>query len=110
MSTQGPIEAMARAIHQERQFAGFGGKATWEYEPADIRALHLQTARAALAAFRAWLADEGLVVVPKSPSKDQFRAGSAFRLAVERHGRKETEGIYEAMIAAAPDTLGETKC
>jgi hypothetical protein len=65
-------------------------------------------AEAALSALRQWLADEGLVVVPKLPSEDQFRAGSAFRYAVERHGRKETAGIYEAMISAAPDAL-ETK-
>jgi hypothetical protein len=81
------------------------------YEKRDgysLKHTHPEHADAAILALRQWLADEGLVVVPKSPSEDQFRAGSAFRLAVERHGRKETEGIYEAMIAAAPDAL-ETK-
>jgi hypothetical protein len=62
----------------------------------------------ALSAFRAWLEDERLVVVPKLPSEDQFRAGSTFRFTVETHGYKDTAGIYEAMIAAAPDAL-ETK-
>lgn len=61
----------------------------------------------AIDALRQWLAYEGLVVVPKLPSEDQFRAGAAFRFAVETHGYKDTAGIYEAMIAAAPDALRE---
>ena len=62
-------------------------------------------ADAAILALRQWLAGEGLVVVPKTPSEDQFRAGSTFRFTVETHGYKDTAGIYEAMIAAAPDAL-----
>jgi hypothetical protein len=60
---------------------------------------------ASISAFRTWLAYEGLVVVPKLPSEDQFRAGSTFRFTVETHGYKDTAGIYEAMISAAPDAL-----
>jgi hypothetical protein len=62
-------------------------------------------ADAALSVLRQWLAYEGLVVVPKLPSEDQFRAGSTFRFTVETHGYKDTAGIYEAMISAAPDAL-----
>ena len=67
----------------------------------------LHHADAAILALRQWMEEEGLVCVPKSPSQDQFRAGSAFRFAAETHGYKNTAGIYEAMIAAAPDPLGD---
>jgi hypothetical protein len=64
-------------------------------------------ADAAILAFRQWMDAEGLKIVPKTPSQDQFRAGSTFRFTVETHGYKDTAGIYEAMIAAAPDPLGD---
>ena len=72
------------------------------------RSDYFEEADAAILVLRQWLAYEGLVVVPKLPSEDQFRAGSTFRFAVETHGYKDTAGIYAAMIAAAPDAL-ETK-
>ena len=44
------VERVARAIHSKRQVHGFGGEAAWQYEPVEIRAIHLSTARAALSA------------------------------------------------------------
>ena len=103
------VEAMARAIcaAQGLDWKDQFGIYSSNGDPLAHEA-YMHDADAALSAFRAWLAYEGLVVVPKLPSEDQFRAGSAFRFAVETHGYKDTAGIYEAMISAAPDAL-ETK-
>ena len=102
------VEAMARAIcaAQGLDWKDQFGIYSSNGDPLAHEA-YMHDADAALSAFRAWLAYEGLVVVPKLPSEDQFRAGSAFRFAVETHGYKDTAGIYEAMIAAAPDVLGK---
>ena len=102
------VEAMARAICAAQgldwkdQFSIYSSNG----DPLAHEA-YMHDADAALSAFRAWLAYEGLVVVPKLPSENQFRAGSAFRYAVELSGYKDTAGIYEAMIAAAPDALAK---
>jgi hypothetical protein len=57
-------------------------------------------ADAALAAFRAWLADEGLAIVPKKAT------GAMFSAALQRDDHGDLyHGIYGAMIAAAPDAL-----
>jgi hypothetical protein len=106
MSSTDPIEAMARAIHQERQSAGFGGKATWEYEPADIRAIHLQTARGGLAALRQWLEAEGLVVVPRDSTMQMCQQGDCTTaMAFEGGYQCEAEAVWDRMISAAPDAL-----
>ncbi|OWK42114.1 hypothetical protein [Fimbriiglobus ruber] len=42
------IETVAKAIHKKRQELGFGGHATWEYEPDSIHFVHRETAIAAL--------------------------------------------------------------
>ena len=42
------VERVARAVHSERQAAGYSGQAAWEYEPPSIHSLYIRTARAAL--------------------------------------------------------------
>lgn len=44
------VERVARAIHRERQAAGYSGQAAWEHEPHEMHALYMRTARAALSA------------------------------------------------------------
>jgi hypothetical protein len=53
-------------------------------------------------ALRQWLKDEGLVVVPREATKDVLWIGIKVR-----HEGASVEEIYAAMIAAAPDVLGE---
>ena len=67
MTREELIEVMARAIHEERQKAGFGGEASWEHEPKSIHALHLHTATAALAAIEA--AGVRLVYLGEAPAQ-----------------------------------------
>jgi hypothetical protein len=59
-------------------------------------------ADAAILALRQWLADEGLVVVPREATKDVLWIGIKVR-----HEGASVEEIYAAMIAAAPDVLGK---
>src|SRR5258708_40008831 len=47
------VEIVARAIHKHRQSKGFGGSASWEYEPRIIHELHKSTAQAAITALEA---------------------------------------------------------
>jgi hypothetical protein len=66
-------------------------------------------ADAALATFRQWLADQGLVCVPKKCTDDM--AGYAGARAEARGDIRMLPGEYRnawaAMIAAAPDALGD---
>lgn len=78
------IEVMARAITG----VSLGGP----YPSAE------RMATAALLAIEA----AGVRLVPAQPTEDQFRAGSAFRMAAETHGYRDTEGLYLAMLAATP--------
>ncbi len=104
------VEAMARAmcVYQDQDPDRVLESMDKHRRPVIMWTHWKGEADAALSVVCEWLAYEGLVVVPKLPSEDQFRAGSTFRFAAETHGYKDTAGIYEAMIAAAPDAL-ETK-
>lgn len=46
------IEQVARAILKARQARGLSGEADWEFEPAKIQRIYLDTARAAIKAMR----------------------------------------------------------
>jgi hypothetical protein len=76
------------------------------YEKRDGHSLkhtHPEHADAALSALRQWLADKGLVVVPREAT------GAMFSAALQRDDHGDLyHGIYTAMISAAPDAL-ETK-
>jgi len=62
-------------------------------------------ADAALAAFRAWLADEGLVVVPAMPTEQMQKVGSEARWVTPLMNPDSPFDMYRAMISAAPDAL-----
>lgn len=59
-------------------------------------------ADAAILAFRQWLEDEGLVCVPREATEEVRWIG----IKVRHEGASVGE-IYAAMIAAAPDPLGD---
>jgi hypothetical protein len=61
-------------------------------------------ADAAILAFRQWLADEGLVVVPMNPSDAMAEAGWSCR-GTQFEPTPDAQEIYRVMIAAAPDAL-----
>ena len=63
----------------------------------------------ALSAFRQWLADEGLVVVPAWPTSNMLIDGHKHRENFYSLSGPyaRTKAVYTAMIAAAPDALGE---
>jgi hypothetical protein len=73
----------------------------------DMVGPHLVRVDDAIDALRKWLADEGLVVVPKKCTEDM--AGYAGARAEARGDIRMFPGEYrhawEAMIAAAPDVL-----
>jgi hypothetical protein len=54
-----------------------------------------------------WLADEGLVVVPRSATIKMMQAAHAANLTAPHLTPGEWHLAYAAMIAAAPDALGE---
>ena len=69
---------------------------------------------ASIFAFRTWLADKGLVVVPREPTVGMFRALTLsqmdnddlkFKLGCWALGSFASD--YAAMIAASPDVLGK---
>jgi hypothetical protein len=61
-------------------------------------------ADAALAALRQWLADEGLVVVPKKMTGDMaIAAGEGVQRSIGSWG--EPELAWDYALAAAPDAL-----
>jgi hypothetical protein len=72
-----------------------------------------QAMDAALAAFRQWLDAEGLVCVPREAT-DKMVFAAEDVLALSKRGGAVSQtlvspaaGIWEAMIAAAPDVLGK---
>jgi hypothetical protein len=92
-------------------------------ESGDRRPSEERQADAALSAFRQWLADEGLVVVPKTATEEMHDdAAEVFHAervkqyhdSMRLYGKMTyaswpfSERMWVAMIAAAPDAL-ETK-
>jgi hypothetical protein len=87
------------------------------YEKRDGHSLkhtHPEHADAALSALCQWLADEGLVVVPREATVGMFRALTLsqmnnddlkFKLGCWALGSFASD--YAAMIAASPDVLGK---
>ena len=76
------------------------------YEKRDGHSLkhtHPEHADAAILALRQWLADQGLVVVPRDATQEM--TGAVLDACAPR---LEIMKTYAAMIAAAPDAL-ETK-
>ena len=58
----------------------------------------------AIDALRQWLADEGLVVVPRDPSDEMAETGWSVR-GTQFEPTPDAQEIYRVMIAAAPDAL-----
>ena len=81
------------------------------YEDARQAGIINIAADAALKALRQWLADEGLVVVPRDATEEMVEAGYAAPDPTlgELVGRQlrtvQMKKAYTAMIAAAPDAL-----
>lgn len=72
-----------------------------------------QTTDAALATFRLWLAENGLVVVPREATEGMIEAGW-FQISCDHPdqadmARGTEKNAWSAMIAAAPDALGGEK-
>jgi hypothetical protein len=112
---------MARAIYNQRPHQYWdhseqtNGWVYADYDEVDEgwRELATKQADAALSALRQWLADEGLVVVPREETDKMIFAAEDV-LALSRRGGAVSQtlvspaaGIWEAMIAAAPDALRE---
>ena len=80
--------------------------------PDDVARVE-KRADAALSALRQWLADEGLVVVPREGTPEMWRAAQmnsevgAYVCSNWAEAYDCIEQIYRVMIAAAPDALGE---
>jgi hypothetical protein len=62
-----------------------------------------EAARAAILAFRQWLADEGLVVVPREATAEM----KAALMAKSPLNAMRCKLAWDHMIAAAPDVLGK---
>jgi len=87
------------------------GTTCWMGPPTGKENWHLFDAEAdaALSAFRQWLADEGLVVVPRKATEEMLingaRAHDDFFSQPGPYAR--TKAVHRAMIDAAPDVLGK---
>jgi hypothetical protein len=75
---------------------------------------YTQEADAALSAFRQWLEENGLVCVPREATDKMIFAAEDVLALGRRSGATISQalvspaaGIWEAMIAAAPDPLGD---
>jgi hypothetical protein len=65
-------------------------------------------ADAAILALRQWLADEGLVVVPREATEEMLEAAVRSRPTALKPTIGDTIACeYRAAVAAAPDPLGE---
>lgn len=102
------VERVAKAIY-ERSLTGTVAMVMWEGFPAEYRDMFYAQARAAIEVHEAALVDAGLVIVPREPTKEMWKA--APKLSEWNHNfvppRLEptfavTVGsVYRAMIAAA---------
>ena len=61
-------------------------------------------ADAALSALRKWLADEGLVVVPREATGEMAKVGTEARWQSAVRDANNVREIYRAMLSAAPAT------
>ena len=96
------VEAMARAmcVYQDQDPDRVLESMDRHRRPVIMWTHWKGEADAALAAFRQWLANEGLAIVPKKAT------GAMFSAALQRDDHGDLyHGIYNAMIAAAPDAL-----
>ena len=59
----------------------------------------------ALSALRQWLADEGLVVVPREATPTMSHAGESYMETMDDDAY--AQDVWHNMIAAAPDVLGK---
>ena len=80
------------------------------YEDARQAGIINIAADAALSALRQWLADQGLVVVPRDATQEMNSASYMLYMREKNNdsawsGKKNGHLIYAAMIAAAPDAL-----
>ena len=94
-SHEARIEAAAKASHKARQARGFSGTAEWEYEPAEIRSLFMESTRAAITAYLA-----GDVVVPREATATMIDAAN---LNGALGTDEEIASDYRAMVSAATE-------
>jgi hypothetical protein len=75
---------------------------TWNDRDGEI----VLTVDDALSAFRQWLADEGLVVVPRESTLEMDEAGlKEIQMAHNDGISADAEVLWDLMVAAAPDPL-----
>jgi hypothetical protein len=79
-------------------------KHSWQ---EDMVGPHLVRVDDALSAFRQWLADEGLAIVPREATAPMADVGAEARWQSAVRDANNVREIYRAMIAAAPDALRE---
>ena len=98
-------EKIAQAICSN--WAGGRDAKDWGGLTETSRANARSDADAALATFRQWMEENGLVCVPREPTEQMQRDGMTVRGIQDNQGYKNTAEIYEVMIAAAPDPFGD---
>ena len=104
MSTKhSAIEAAAKGMALDQD-----GDGAWphDWDAADQNQ-YRNLARAAILALRQWMDAEGLVCVPREATDDMQVAGTEDWLC-ERAMEDRALACWKAMIAAAPDALGDT--
>jgi hypothetical protein len=75
-------------------------KNSWQ---EDMVGPHLVRVNDALSALRQWLADEGLVVVPRDATPTMSHAGESYMETMDDDAY--AQDVWHNMIAAAPDAL-----
>ncbi len=99
-------EKIARAMCGSEGFNPESGRAS---DGSPLWRQWIPQSDAALATFREWLAENGLVVVPREATEEMLvrggRSADDFRSQPGPYPR--TKAVWKSMIAAAPDALGE---
>jgi hypothetical protein len=94
------VEAAAKGMAFDQDGAG-----TWPYD-WDIadQDQYRNLAQAALATFREWLAEHGLVVVPREATASMLAHARLVEVDDIELTPSEYQAAWRAMIAAAPDS------
>lgn len=100
MSDAGMVESVAEVLWRSIFKAGQTHE-TWLDLPVAYRERIKGHARAAIAAHLAALEEEGMVVVPREPTRGMVFCGVAGLYETD-DPEEEAETLWQAMIAAAP--------
>jgi hypothetical protein len=76
-------------------------KVEWADDAAGVKKI----TRIAIATFRQWLADQGLVVVPRDATPTMSHAGESYMETMDDDAY--AQDVWHNMIAAAPDALAK---